>query len=274
MGTSHNAGFTIIETMLFLAITGMLIAGLLVGVGTSLNIQRYHDSVTSLKSFLQSQYSAVTNVENDRDGTWNCNTSAATTQSGTTQNPGQSDCVLIGRYIMIDGGATTVATVVANPPPDVNGTSGDIGDLKANYTLGLSTVSEQIDSLAWGTVIAWPVAGTSSQNEPSAPTNAPMPRSIAILIIRSPESGSVYTFTADNPPAIGSMNNGKLKAMLKIGVGTPPSQEARTICVDSQGLVLASLNMAVYLHAYATDQTSVETRSNDTSAALGSGLKC
>lgn len=267
MGTSHNAGFTIIETMLFLAITGVLIASLLVGIGTSVNIQRYHDSVTSLKSFIQSQYSAITNVENDRNSTWKCDSSAATSQSGTVQNPGQSDCVLIGRYIVIDGGATTVASVVANPPADVNGTSGDIGDLKANYTLGLSTVFQQTDSLAWGTVIAWPVSGTGAQK----PTT---PRSIAILIVRSPETGSVYTFTADNPPAISTMTDAKLKAMLVTGVGSPPSQKQRTLCVDSQGLVIPSLTMAVYLHAYATDQTSVETRSNDVIKSLGGDTQC
>ncbi|TAL14011.1 hypothetical protein EPN95_04275 [Patescibacteria group bacterium] len=267
MGTSHNAGFTIIETMLFLAITGMLIAGLLVGVGTSVNIQRYHDSVTSLKSFIQSQYSAITNVENDRDSSWKCDASATTSQSGTTQNPGQSDCVVIGRYIVINGGSTIVTTVDAYPPPNVSGTNGDIGDLKSNYTLGLSTVNQQTDSLAWGTVIAWPVSGSGAQS----PT---MPRSIAILIVRSPETGSVYTFTADNPSDIATMTDAKLKAMLVTGTGPAPSQEQRTICVDSQGLVLPSLNMAVYLHAYATDQTSVETRSNDVIKSLGGDTQC
>jgi type II secretory pathway pseudopilin PulG len=268
MGTSKHAGFTIIETMLFLAITGMLIAGLLVGVGTSLNIQRYHDSVTSLQSFIQSQYSAINNVQNDRDNSWQCDASATTSQSGSSQNLGQSDCVVLGRYIVINGGSTSVTTVNGYTASTATG-NGDIADLKNNYTLGLSTVNVQTDSLAWGTVIAWPVSG-SGFKLPSTP------RSIAILIVRSPESGSVYTFTADNPPAIGDVTdvNKMLKSMLVTGVGPVPSQLQRTICVDSQGLVSASLTMAVYLHAYATDQTSVETRSNDVIKSLGGDTQC
>jgi type II secretory pathway pseudopilin PulG len=265
MGTSDNAGFTILETMLFLAITGLLIAGMLVGVGASINIQRYRDSVTSFKALLQSQYSSITNVQNDRDNSWKCDTGATTTQTGTAQARGQSDCVLVGRYITITGGSYTIATVNGYQKSTTSSGS-DINILKNNYTLGLSTINQQTDSLAWGTVIAWPISGTEAKN----PTT---PRSIAILIIRSPDSGSVYTFTSDSVPPIANVDDAALKAMLVTGVGTPPSQAARTICVDSQGLVVTG-NTAVYLHAYATAETSIETRTNDVSASLGSDVKC
>lgn len=268
MGTSKQAGFTILETMLFLAITGLLIAGVLVGVSTSINIQRYRDSVTSFKSLLQSQYSDITNVQNDRDNSWRCGVNATTTQSGSAQARGQSSCVLLGRYITITDGSYTIATV--NGYEKASSTSGtDISILKNDYTLGLSTINQQTDSLEWGTSIAWPSSGGGAKN----PTT---PRSIAILIIRSPSSGSIYTFTSDTVPPIDNVNNATLQAMLVTGLGTLgtfPSQASRTICIDSNGLVVTG-NMAIYIHAYATAETSIETRSNDVTASLGSDVKC
>jgi type II secretory pathway pseudopilin PulG len=264
MGTTNKDGFTIIETMLFLAITGLLIATMLVGVGTSINNQRYRDSVTSLQSFLQSQYSSISNVQNDRDNSWKCGNSATPSQTGTLQDRGQSDCVLLGRYITIEGGNTTVSTVLGYQTATASGT--DIANLKADYMLGLSTINQQTDSLAWGTVIAWPVSGAGFKN----PTT---PRSIAILIIRSPDSGATYTFTSDTVPPITNVDNTTLQAMLVTGTGVPPSQGSRTLCVDSQGLVIAN-NSAVYIHPYATGPTSIETRSNDVSASLGATSRC
>jgi type II secretory pathway pseudopilin PulG len=268
MSTTYKAGFTIIETMLFLAITGLLIAAMLVGVGTSINNQRYRDSVTSLQSFLQSQYSSISNVQNDRDNSWKCDSSAISSQTGALQNRGQSNCVLLGRYITIVEGNTTVATVLGYQTATASGT--DIANLKASYTLGLSAINQQTDSLAWGTVIAWPVSGQGFQK----PTT---PRSIAILIVRSPDSGSIYTFTSDTPPLlIANVKNKDLQAMLVTGTGLPPSQEPRTLCIDAQGLqgLVASNNSAVYMHAYANGPTSIETRSNDIATSVGATSRC
>jgi type II secretory pathway pseudopilin PulG len=268
MGTTYKDGFTILETMLFLALTGLLIAGVLVGVGVSINIQRYRDSVTSLKSFLQSQYSDIANVQNDRGDNWKCGTTAITSQTGTVQNRGQSDCVIVGKYISIEQGVTKVATVNAYES-STTGSGNDIAVLKSNYTLGLSTVNQQTDSLAWGTVIAWAksTSGSGADNTGVDKKNPTTPRSIAILIIRSPTSGSIYTFTSDTVVSISGVTDAVLKAMLVTGVGALPSQKERTICVDSQGLVSTG-SVAIVIHAYATAETSIETRSNDVATQL------
>jgi hypothetical protein len=61
-------GFTILEVVLFLAVTMALIAGMFVGTTTNIDRERYNDSVESFKSFLQEQYEIVANPQGLRDG--------------------------------------------------------------------------------------------------------------------------------------------------------------------------------------------------------------
>ncbi|HEU4715394.1 MAG TPA: prepilin-type N-terminal cleavage/methylation domain-containing protein, partial [Candidatus Saccharimonadales bacterium] len=83
MGAKTQNGFTIIEVMLFLAITGMLAAAILVGSGVAIGQQRYRDSVSSLQSYIQQQYNKVINVTNDRDKSWTCDSNGTVTQADT-----------------------------------------------------------------------------------------------------------------------------------------------------------------------------------------------
>ena len=104
MSAQSQTGFTIVETMLFLAVAGLLTMGILVGSGAAINQQRYRDSVNSLKSFVQDQYSDVTNVVNSRDNQWSCGSNADVVEAGDAeaQARGTSNCVLLGRYITVD----------------------------------------------------------------------------------------------------------------------------------------------------------------------------
>lgn len=275
--TSH--GFTIIESMLFLAVTGVLIAGMIVGIGSSIAIQRYRDSVSTLKAFLQSQYSEINNVNNARDDSWHCDTTTAnTSQSGPSEAKGQSDCVLLGRYIEINGANQKVAIITGYDNPTAN-TGTDITILKTGYTLGISSVEQQDSTMEWGTSIAWPIAagsqGTNPTRTENIPASTPNPRSIGILIIRSPDSGLVYTFTQDYPQPIANINDAYLKSLLVTGITSTavPAQRQRTLCIASGGFVLAS-KMAVYIRAYATNESAIETRSNEQQTALGSTTQC
>ena len=58
-----QSGFTIVEVVLFLAITGLLTVGLLAGVSAALRQQQYHDAVQSFAGFIRDQYSRVIRIE-------------------------------------------------------------------------------------------------------------------------------------------------------------------------------------------------------------------
>lgn len=275
MGTHFKQGFTIIETMLVLAITGVLVATLLVGLGGSINAQRYKDSVTSFRATLQDQYSMVDNVSNDRDASWMCSSSATTapdSMAGTT--PGQSDCVLLGRYVSVVNDTISTASIVGYQNSN-SASANDITDIKANYSLGISTASIQTSTLEWGAQIAWPASGLDIA--PSSVSPAPPSRAIGILIIRSPQSGTAYTFTSNVVYAIDTITSANLLAMMVVNTGTVPGQMQRFLCIDpspgSTGLTVPE-KLAVSINQASSDASGIEARSDTTTASLGGTTKC
>jgi len=266
MGTHSKPGFTIIETMLVLAITGVLIATLLFGVGSSVTTQRYSDSVTSFRSLLQDQYSQVSNVSNDRGSGWTCGDDGKATpvQSGTS-TPGQSHCVLLGRYVSIVAGDVSIATVIGYPTSLAPAVASDMQTIKDNYALGISKSSVETKTLEWGAQIAWPKSGGGFQS----PTT---PRSIAILFLRSPDSGTTYTFTSNDVTAVDAFSESTLKDMMQETTTGFPGQGSRTICIEPGAQVPEKF--AVYITPYANGPGSIETRTYATTVALGGDSKC
>jgi len=239
-----TAGFTIIETLLFLAITGALVAGVMTGVGVSLNAQRYKDSVETFKSQLQGQYSELSSVQNTGDKGYTCNASGVIVTSAN-QLKGQSNCLLMGRYITLSGANVTTYPVVGVPPVTGIGT-GTSGDVAALRTYTLRVVDAAVDR----STFEWAVR-----------TPAP----VSLLFIRSPESGHTFVFTSDSAPA--APTPAILRTML-----ADANRGERTICLNGDGL--SRSNMGIYIAAGATGPSSIESRSNEyaKSAARAAGL--
>lgn len=61
-------GFTLVEIALFLAITGLLFVGIIVGTNNSIFQQRFTDSVQNYAEFLRSIYSEVSNPQSVGNG--------------------------------------------------------------------------------------------------------------------------------------------------------------------------------------------------------------
>ena len=127
MSKLSRKGFTIVEVVLFIALTAALLAGLLSGSIASIKRHRYADSVNDFTEFLRRTYSEVVYIENERTGTigdsrtcsvtagvldsggglsgisdnkWQqwvkTNSSAGTTYDGF---PGRSQCAIYGTLI-------------------------------------------------------------------------------------------------------------------------------------------------------------------------------
>ena len=236
MGIKQQDGFTIIEVMLFLGVTGLLVIGILVGSGVAIGQQRYRDSVNSLKSFLQQQYNETTNVANSRDTAWNCNSSSVVTEESSGGQPrGTSDCVLLGRYVTIDelGVQMTASNVVGYRSAGAPTAASDVAELQDNYQLGISPIDQEQVAVSWGAQVVKPG------------TTLPMP--LSVLIIRSPLSGSVMTFTAEG-----------VKANPKEVIDIPNMQQTRNLCVNADAGTFVGSRLEVRISPYAGSQGAIQ----------------
>lgn len=238
MGTNKRAGFTVIEVMLFLAVTGLLAASVLVGSGIAINQQRYRDSVSSLQSYIQQQYSKVTSVANDRDQNWTCDSNGNVTAAPNVsagEPRGTTNCVILGRFITVDASGTNLTTsnVVGYEIPNATTQASDIAEIANNYKLGISPIDQDAQVVSWGAQIVKPKTTT--------------PQPLSILIVRSPLSGSIVTFTQDgvqtNP---GSMVQAALTSV------------QRDLCVNADIGTFVGKRMEIRIIPNATSQSAIQ----------------
>jgi type II secretory pathway pseudopilin PulG len=223
------SGFTIIETMLFLAISGLLLAGILVGTGNSINTQRYRDSVSSLQSFFQQQYSDVANVSNDRS-------SSDQPCIGDNMPRGQSDCLVLGKFITTVNSPSTklsIKNVVGYPSSSLSGND-DITVLSKVYTIKVSPIMASTYDIEWNAFLV--------KNAVNANGNL----DFSMLILRSPSSGTIRTFISSSV-----VKDSKIKTLVNQSF-----MKKSVMCVAS-GLSTGP-KMAVVVDADATSASNIE----------------
>jgi len=252
MSAHAKQGFTIIEVLLVLSITGLLVGGLLVAVSGSINNERYRDATETFKSVLQNQYGELASIYNDRENTWSCNSSTTIEEKGvTTENRGQSDCFLLGKLVSINKKTITVSSIVGyEVSPPVEGED-DVTSIKSHYRLNDSPISVDSLKMEWGTGIA--AATIDGAN--TDPTNV----KVSILFLRSPTSGQTYTFTTNKIYTDPSPAN--LKAMIVAGDVAPGTQAERVMCITSEGLAVGG-DSALVINKFATGPSAIELMSN------------
>lgn len=191
MGRGHAKGFTIIEAVLFIAISGLLMMLLLVGWNVSMNTQQYRDSARSLSVFLQQQYTGLTDVVNEREINKNCSILGGTVaivddNSSDPHSPGQSNCVILGKYIYITGDKVTVNMVIGKKDFDAGAGS----DIDKTFKNTGALVVKAEDSKAIEYAVPW-TPRLTRQGDPlaTASTNT----AFIVVVLRSPVSGLAYT---------------------------------------------------------------------------------
>lgn len=210
MSGKRGAGFTIIETMLFLGISGLLVMGILGGTSVAINAQRYRDATNSFLSFVQGEYDKVANVQNNRDLAVSC-VGASITTSATSVTRGTTNCMIIGRLLTVSTDGATVATqpVYAAVVPTTSAAPTDTLAIQASQPF-TSDIAEQPETYTpeWGTVIK---LGDATKSR--------------VLIVRSPTTGMIHTYVGSGTGTVLAMIVDSAKSDLKM-------------CVDPKGLVV------------------------------------
>lgn len=166
---------------------------------------------------------------------------------------------MVGRMVDIVGANVKLYTIVGieinNPTP-----GNDIHVLRNNYTLRVSNVEIEQDSLDWGSEIGWPVSGTGSGGS--------TPRRLSILIVRSPESGQVYTFTSNN------VYNNPSQAHIRNLIVANTGQGERLVCIRPADNAIVGERQGVLLTSYASSASAVEMVSNSFLQTSGRSSRC
>lgn len=240
MNRGQAKGFTIIEVMLFLAITGVITVLFLMGWTKSVHTQSYKDGVNSVLADVQLQFDEAYNPINERKGNLTCIGDDVNTAESSNTNIGSTDCVVMGRYIVFDKDKIIKRRVIGFDATSTNTSDTNvIKDYKPQYVADTAEAPVEY-TLPWGMEMYKPGAD-----------RAPLTR--ALVIIRSPMNGAVTSYTWEMP-------TGEQKSVLDII--NSGSQEKFTICLDPKAPV-STTPLALTVSANASTHEAVGIQSKE-----------
>ena len=238
-------GFTIIETMLVLAITGLVVAVVLVNIGTALRNEQYHTAVDQVHDYFQGQYSLTSAIQNDRSSTNTCS-SGGVKLDDNGSGRATSNCFILGRVLRaevytdlsgakhqrINSFPAIARRDVADP---IQFPNEDQKPAKQVFADASIVIGDQVSS--------YDLAGESDVKL-KTPTGDANTFALTMLIARSPISGRVHTYYTSNTQAVINVNS-MVEADLKL-------------CVDPAGIINMGISpMGILIEKGAANASAV-----------------
>ena len=203
MRHSKQKGFTIIEVMLVLALTGLLFVGLVAGFSGNLARQRYKDSVQDVAEQLRSLYSLVFNprVEiRDKSNSACYGLSSGGYEIGdkVNANRGRSNCIVLGVVASIHKDTIETTTLIGRDVSrdDLSGMSElqVLQHAQANNLVAIGSNATNCKITTGGEMglytMKWGSRLTQLDNRDKSVR-------ATLLIYRSPRNGSIHTYVWD-----------------------------------------------------------------------------
>ena len=189
-------GFTLIEVAIFLAITGLLFLTITVGVQNSIFQQRYNDSVQNFVEFLRTIYAETMNVQSANSGNSNQAIYGKLVVFGESEDLG-------GNAINNGSGKNEIFAydVIGNAEVDMG--TGNIKELlgRIGATVVINSGDENATIMPAGIVDTY-TPKWAAEIQPICKnahdcSGSYIPYKGALLVVRHPRSGTVYTFVGD-----------------------------------------------------------------------------
>lgn len=252
-------GFTLVEVSLFLAITAAIFVSIAVGTQNSIFQQRYNDAVQNFAEFLRSIYSQVTNVQSEGDG--------------------RSGYAIYGKLVNFekdDNGNNKITTynVIGKVAEDDLGNDNVLERLKklnADVVLDKGD-GEKIEYEPVGFVENYrPRWASQIQTTGGWNDDGYNVYTGALLIVRHPSSGTVYTYSSNEPiknvdEYIRSLNSGlSAENQLLVNIERNEFSAANDVdfCVNPNGAERSTLRRDIRIVAGARNATGVEIIADD-----------
>lgn len=206
--SSTKTGFTIIEVALFLALSGILMIGLVAGANSSIARQRYNDSVNSFAEFVRGVYADTLNVSSDK------NPDYAGDRAGRTTTAVYGKLISIGE----EGAGDTVYVydLVGNAVSSSSVSSTRIIDMMHESTINANIFQNDCSATPASctstfyrmTSYAVPWEAALSRGRDAGSSNGSRFHG-TILIVRSPVTGNIrtYTFNHDHTDVKNQLNS-------------------------------------------------------------------
>lgn len=234
----RQQGFTIIEVMLFFAVTGALMLGVMSSASVGVNTQRYSDAVNTFTAIMQQEFTNVTNVVNTKSIDTLCGVG-----TGAERPRGISSCVILGRLMTVDGqGDIILSNIIGSDPGSANESDTEL-EVIQSYDPKVDTSSQESDAMSWGTKL--------ERGNPLATSNA------SIVLLRSPRSGNVYSYVIHSPSEIITTTD-KLRDGISDLISASPATNSvnQYLCIDRSGWVVTPAR-AVRLAPFASGPSGV-----------------
>lgn len=243
MITAKERGFTVIELMLFLGVSGALLAALMFGVNASVNQQRYKESVVSLSALLQKQYTEVSNTRNSGTDDWACTANGELQQdSSAAIFRGTSPCVLLGKAVQIEKGERVIVRRVVGCEPSRVRAAGDAEgavNVCGNAEIQNGESANDLDALKsykpkltdfdlLEETVEWDSRLTDA-------TEKHEPLTAHFLILRSPASGLIRVFTT----------SGELPTDLRTVMNADSAKSKLRMCVYGDASVAVKQSLTI-----------------------------
>lgn len=213
-------GFTIIEVMLFLAISAMLMTMAIIGSGEMAKRTRFTASVDGLHSTIQRQYEEIVSGVNSRGPLGAC------AGANTYGVPGTGNCLLLGRVLTMSGGAPAAANTVMSRyitavPQGEDGSV--LQNIQRASNMTVRNANSQDYELPWGATIR-AVRRIDGGPQPTLVNN--------IAFIRDPKGSQIMPFYFNSPSSdVGNVRSALLTALTDSDASSTTATTA--ICIEN-----------------------------------------